>query len=162
MLIVIDMQLEFSSSEAIVGPVCEAIIKAKANNEPIILVEYACDYQQDKEQCRAEECQCMTHTEILDLLDGYSNVVYVAKAHDDGGREIINAVEVFPPIVDVCGVNTNACVRETVETLAKRVPETEFVLLLEACNSSWYGQAEDSHAWVDKCRNVRRNISRAA
>jgi nicotinamidase-related amidase len=155
MLIIIDMQYEFKrSAEKVVEAVCEVAKEAIAAHETIVLVEYACDlvWHGHKEQ----ECECRTFDEIMAILNGYDKLVRVVKSTDGGGDEVIEAVESFPPVVDVCGVNTNACVRETVVRLATRVSDTEFVLLVNACNSTWHGQSPDAHLWVDGHRNVRR------
>lgn len=155
-LLIIDMQYEFSeSAEKVVGPVCDAVRAAIEAEQTIILVEYGCDFLHDEEDTR-DNCDCITYTEITDLLTHYPNVVYVTKDSDDGGKEVFEAVEHFSPVVDVCGVNTNACVRGTVETLSDLVPDSEFVLQLNACNSTWWGQDEGAHKWVDQLRNVRR------
>lgn len=154
MLIIIDMQYEFSSAERVVEPVCDAVKQALAARETIVVVEYACDMMWHSH--RGDECECRTYDEITELFKDYDKLIRVTKANDDGGKEVIAAVGNFPPIVEVCGVNTDACVRGTVETLAKLIPDTEFVLLLNACNSNYWGKQDDAHRWVDRHRNVRR------
>jgi len=152
MLIIIDMQYEFDAAEDVVGPVCEAVKLAMAENRQIVLVEYKC-----WGHVNAETCGCLTYGEITSLLEGYPNLVVVTKANDGGGQEIVDAVSEFPSDVDVCGVNIGACVRETVEQLSRLVPDSEFTLLEEACN----GWSNDSSAyfWVEGLRNVSRRAA---
>jgi nicotinamidase-related amidase len=155
MLLIIDMQYEFDSSNAVLGPVCKLVDAAIDNNETIIVVEYACNLDHNEENPESA-CQCRTHSQIMNRLASYPHTVKVIKENDGGGDEVIAAIDEFSPVVDVCGVNTDACVRDTVTRLARKVPSSEFRLVLEACNSSWFGQHNPkAHDWIDNHRNVR-------
>ena len=153
MLIIIDMQYEFDAAEDVVGPVCDAVRQAKNEGRQIVLVEYKCWNHFPN----AETCGCRTYYEITSLLEGYTNLVVVTKANDGGGREIIDAVSVFPSDVDVCGVNIGACVRETVEQLSRLVPDSEFTLLEQACNG--WDNGPSAYYWVENLRNVDRRAA---
>lgn len=150
MLIIIDMQYEFDTAEKVVDPVCDAVRQAKAEGRQIVVVEYKCWGHWPNEQ----ECACRTYTQITSLLEGYENLIFVTKEYDGGGREIKEAVIDFPSIVDVCGVNIGACVRDTVEQLARLAPDSEFILLEKACNG--WDNEPSAYFWVDRHRNVRR------
>ena len=39
--------------------------------------------------------------------------------------------------IRVCGVNSDACVRETVQTLAEKLPDSKITVALEACGDDY-------------------------
>lgn len=55
-------------------------------------------------------------------LREYSNVSYVPKINQDGGREVLEALP-NKTNLRFCGVNTDQCVQDTVMTVSKHYPK---------------------------------------
>jgi len=132
MLIIIDMQKEFSASEQALPSVIKEIKKARRNKEPVVIVQY--------------EGDGTTMYRVTRELKGYKYLV-VTKSTDDGGGDIIKALSAVSnnlnssntynlsrvKSIKVCGVNTSACVIKTVKTLSYlRIP---IKVLSSACNN---------------------------
>jgi hypothetical protein len=114
-LVVNDMQPGFAASaDALTIYAIELQIRlAKAKNLPIIVVEY------DAHEMGTTIPQIMRH------LEGYARAVVVGKSDDDGSAEIFEAVidnGFWPENYILCGVNSDACLLETVRGLIARVP----------------------------------------
>lgn len=162
MLLIIDMQRIYDASDFIIPNVCKHIQAAKNRNEIIVLVEYRCSAcNNNNKKCYnyntyTKASACDTHPEILDLLKDYSKLITVQKDDDDGSDKLIQEVTKWKKIVKVCGVNTDACVRSTVNGLIKLLPLTKFVLLLDAVNDDYYGQERAGLEWTKKYSNQKR------
>lgn len=161
MLIIIDMQREYSASGFIVPAVCNQIVKAKNRKEQIVLVEYRCFGCRRRKDCFYKNefntsTKCETHDAILELLREYPKLIRVQKNADDGSDELVKAVSKFPTNVNVCGVNTSACVKATVEGLIEKLPKINFTLLLDACNDDVGGQKDSALRWTTKYQNTAR------
>lgn len=109
-LVIIDMQHSFSASQHL--PTIEAcqeeIKKAIKNNEYIFFVEY--------------KGEGATDSRLTDLTKKYSNVYFIQKRADDGSAEIMSKVYSLGIVNSkfrICGVNSDACVKFTVESLAE-------------------------------------------
>lgn len=79
---------------------------------PIIVVEYNLKPIHNKTQHDVPTC-----VKIRNTIKGYQNVTRVIKDSDDGSRELMdkfNEMQVRPKEMHVCGINLNACVRDTV------------------------------------------------
>jgi nicotinamidase-related amidase len=126
-LVVIDMQPYFSASqnESTIGAVERQILRAIACRRPILIVEY--------EDCGETDRRLMRH------LEGkYELYQVVPKRSTDGSQEVARACRWmgFPrQHFQVCGVNTDACVRATVSGLAYRLPGALVEVIKEACNT---------------------------
>jgi nicotinamidase-related amidase len=124
-LLVIDLQTGFCTANdpTLIKIVNIEIEKAKKENIPII---------------------CLNYTGIGDViqpikcnLDGYKKLHIITKNRNDGGKEVLtlfNEIKFDSGEVTAIGVNTDACVRETVETLAKN-SNYKINLVSNGCNS---------------------------
>lgn len=126
-LVVIDMQDKFraSNDQQTIYFVKQEILRAKQLGMAVIIVEF------DPHEMGS------THREITDLLEGYDRAVTITKTANDGSEEIIEAcldngfwMEDFR----VCGVNSDACVLETVTGLLGRVSSCQITVIQDACN----------------------------
>jgi len=131
-LVVIDMQVNFEAANLhwLVKKVVAKVKKYRKSNQPILLVQYVnCvgplgDYVGD----------------IVEALNGYENVYYIDKKYDDGGREIdsfLRKKKLKSQIkrFEVCGVNTDACVLETLISMYSRFRNIPIFVALDCCNS---------------------------
>jgi nicotinamidase-related amidase len=133
-LIVTDMQREFDASETpeVIAACIREIKRAKKRKALILLVEYASRYYSDNGMSDTQD-------EILDVLEGYPHCITVSKKIDDGSAQIMKVLKRvgIPKRFKVCGVNTDCCVRSTVNGLTAKLPEgTQITLIADACNSS--------------------------
>ncbi len=131
-LIVIDMQPNFgcSNNPKTLDAVADLINNAKHDNAFIVYAQYM---RQGK-----------THTNLVKLTNGYINRSFaVANRNDKSGAILTRLVkrQVRSDLVKVCGVNTNACVRATVEGLSNELKEWSIQVIKKACNS--YGEYTD-------------------
>lgn len=140
-LVVIDMQEGFCASrdQRTVYFVKQEILRAKKAGMAIIIVEF--DPEADK--------MGNTHSEITDLLNGYDRTATVSKSANDGSEEVIEAcldngfwMEDFR----ICGVNSDACVLETVTGLLERVSSCDITVVQDACNCM---TGESNDVWVE-------------
>jgi nicotinamidase-related amidase len=58
--------------------------------------------------------------EVSRLIRAYPHKHTIWKREDDGGAEVTSALALNPQHVRVCGVNTDACVGDTVNTMSSR------------------------------------------
>jgi hypothetical protein len=76
---------------------------------------------------------------LLKIVDGYAPRCFTrVKAFDNGSGETMDACFDFNYPTDmfrVCGVNTDLCVRSTVDGLLKLFPRASFRIIKEACAS---------------------------
>jgi nicotinamidase-related amidase len=142
MLIVIDVQPEFKAAKPIIPAVLDAIKIAKRNSELIILLEY--------------EGYSESYAELRRLLRGYPYFLTAKKKIDDGCRSALDAAGAAGYSVErcrwikVCGVNTTYCIKSTVKSLSKELPNKQITILSKACNCCYANKFK----WVDKLRNV--------
>ena len=126
-LVVIDMQDKFRAShdQQTIWFVKQEILRAKQAGMAIIIVEF------DPHEMGS------THLEIVELLEGYERCTTVIKTQNDGSEEIVEAcldngfwMEDFR----ICGVNSDACVLETVTGLLERISSCDISVVQDACN----------------------------
>lgn len=126
-LVIVDMQPVFSAStnpDTVIA-VTNEILMAKQNNFPIMIVEY--------------ERSGRTHSGFDTILRGYRHKARIKKADDDGSQEIVRALlrRKFPQShLRICGVNTDACVSDTVYGLLLKLHTTRIDVVKRACNTS--------------------------
>ncbi len=136
-LVINDMQPGFpaSADPLTIYAIEEQIRLAMAKNLPIIVVEF------DAHEIGNTIPQIMRH------LTNYKRAVVVSKSDDDGSAEIFEAVidnGFWPENFIICGVNSDACVMETVRGLIARVPSCIITLIQDACNSD---NGKDCAVW---------------
>ena len=137
-LVVVDMQPDFTASQnrRTIAAVKEEVRGARTRNEEIIIVEYV-------------NCE-PTDSRITDLTKDYEKVKTVVKIDNDGSEEILKILkesaidqEGIVPHLRICGVNTNACVRETVKGLKRKLnPPFQIDVIGDACNER-YSSAQE-------------------
>lgn len=132
-LIIIDMQREFEASNTpeVIASCIREIHKAKSKNALILLVEYESKFY-------SPQGMSDTQPKILDELNVYPYHITIRKKGDDGSKEIFNILKRvgIPRNFKVCGVNTDCCVRATVNGLTRRLPDgTNITIVADACNS---------------------------
>lgn len=135
-LVIIDMQTGpdgFLSSRDpnTISHIIRQVEMAKRHHWGIIVVEYVGHGR--------------TNNKIMNALIGYDRWVKTTKAHDDGSKQVLlaaakNLYEMKR--FRVCGVNINACIRETTMGLAKKA---EVHVMKHACNSSYNCGWEQFH-----------------
>lgn len=128
MLVVVDMQPYFPTSQPhwLVEAVIKEIKRARKRGEPVILLEYA-----------GWGVYGSTDSRLLACLLGYRKKFVAEKYRDNGGPEVVELIETHNlphEKIRICGVNVNACVRQTTQHLTTHLPESRVKLVLEACN----------------------------
>jgi nicotinamidase-related amidase len=148
-LVIIDMQPGFYCADQpdLIEKVCEEVRQAIDDNSGIVVLEY---YQGGK-----------TLRKIADLLDKHHLVDYTVKEMNDGGEDVAEMIDrnyFDESHLRVCGVNTEACVAETVETLSMIYPDATIEVIEDACNGH-----DNSFDWVHSFHNVvlQRSIESA-
>lgn len=127
-LVIVDMQPGFTASLhlATLLQVERRIVEAKSHGWAIVVLE------------NESHLHGHTHEQLLKHLAGYKRYVVVPKSDDDGSREVIDAcVQAGFDLnfVEVCGVNTDACVKKTVEGLIVKSPLSSILVFRKACYS---------------------------
>lgn len=123
MLLVIDMQKPFEAArdESTQDAIISLVKKAKANRERIIYLEYV--------GCGPTLERITAHTEK------YPFVTKVEKSGPDGSYELDEYFQgIYPNTLDVVGVDTGFCVKDTIEGLVTRAKKTKINLHLKGCN----------------------------
>ena len=126
-LVVIDMQPGYkASSDAITQWfVKQEISRARLENQLILIVEYHAHEMGE------------TYPDIMKLVDGYERAVVVPKSGDDGSAEILRACAArgfSQTSFRMCGVNSDACVLESVQGLVDKEPGCSITVVQDACN----------------------------
>jgi len=124
-LIIIDMQTKFdvASSSSTVKEIVRQVHLAKNREAPIVLVEYRGSGKTDPL--------------IIEAIGSYRSFITILKGKNDGSDEVIEACtkcDISLKRVQVCGVYTSYCVRETVEGLLNKVPHCTVELIVRGCN----------------------------
>ena len=133
-LTIIDMQARFPSSQnnATIAGVLRLIAYAIARNWPVIVIEFYAHGPTDER--------------IMEMLRNYERCVIVFKFAEDGSEELWEACvehELPGNRFVVCGVNTHACVKETVHGMARLMPDSAIEVVKNACN------CQTNHGWND-------------
>jgi nicotinamidase-related amidase len=142
-LLIIDMQrcYEAARDEETQKNIEEQIKKFKKEELPIIFVEYT-HYREGYGTCRTLPC-------LTSLVKNYGKAFVVTKYDDDGATELYTFFtqinldycggwEARIKEIVVCGVNLNACVKETIDSLSELMPKTKMTVMKECCNSNAY------------------------
>ncbi len=141
-LIVVDMQSAFIFRDdnfpgygKTIDAVKKEIVAAIKRNDYIVFVEYCYESRRKEMFNRFSSRFYPTMNEITDLVSNYPNKIFVYKSSNDGGEEIVSALNYYRisrTHIRVCGVYTNACVRETVSTLSRELSSSMIKVIEEA------------------------------
>jgi nicotinamidase-related amidase len=127
-LIVVDMQETFRAStrDRVRKNCLREIEKAVKDDAHIIFLEY--------------QHSGATLPELTKNL--HTKCYFKTKSEDDGSSEVEGLVHLkkLPKHFKVCGVNTDCCVRSTVQGLTARFPMATIDVIGDACDSDWYHQ----------------------
>lgn len=124
-LLLIDIQPEFSAAKRIIKPVLKEVYKAIQNQRTIFCLEFG---------------PVPTYAKIKKLLKSYPLTCNLQKWDDDGSASVL--YEMVRHRFDhfrVCGVNSDICVLDTVLGIRKK-SNIPIVIVRKACatyNSSW-------------------------
>jgi hypothetical protein len=135
-LICIDMQGFFQTSHMIEKECNQALREAIKDRASILMVEYA-------------DCGRSLRS-IRKTLDGYRKAFTVLKSDDDGANALFTAIEHYRTPsnkIKFIGVNTDACVYETANSLKEYFPDSKFEIIANACNA----ESETNHKTALKC-----------
>lgn len=143
-LVVMDMQPGFKAAQDAITQwfVKQEVTRAREEGRPIIIVEY------DPHE--------MGHTyeSITSLIEGYDRGVIIPKCDDDGSAEILRTCEAkgfMTASFRMCGVNSDACLLETIQALAEKLPACSITVPQDACNCLT-GKAND--VWDDDYQKI--------
>jgi hypothetical protein len=167
-LVVIDMQPTFEASQEtwLIRNVCREIRKAKQKQLAIVIVRY--------KGGRLQEQHPDWHVDvrILGALGCYKKVAYVTKTRSDGSNQVIEAIEnrsFSPSNLLIVGVNTDACVADTVNSLSEKLPDSRIWVIADACHTDHGNRRATGRYWISRRKNIkrlniprRRNVARAA
>lgn len=147
-LVIIDMQKQFyAANKKLIIKACQREIKrAIKNKEPIIFVEY--------------KFHGRTMRELKDLVKDYKHKHTTIKESNSGAYQIHNAIQKhnLHKNLRICGVNTDACVLDTVEELngfyCRRnlgwQTAYKITVVADATNAMFYHQYEDAIKHFEK------------
>ena len=124
-LLVIDMQEGFDSAkDPRTIKNCQQLIRQAIEDEiQIVLMEY--------------ENNGYILTQLTDLIKVYPKVTFLSKDEDDGGKifdQCVSNKKWSFKNIQVCGVNIDACVKDTVRTLVYKHYNVQVVQ--KACNAT--------------------------
>ena len=137
LLIVIDMQPAFLDSfkdtsklETLLENISTQLRKAIQRGNWIVFVEFTGLNQS-------------TDSKLLEIVEYYDRVIILEKNQNDGSseiKEILSKFNINPSIMKICGVNTSACVVDTVLSLEKKFTRIRHLsVLADSCANSWGG-----------------------
>jgi len=122
-LVVIDMQPHFEKSmPKVEETVIEHIQESKRQHDWIILV-------------RITDCGEISDR-IMNAVKEYDKVCVIDKEWNDGSNEILDCIgkqNISGEVLKVCGINTSACVADTVYGLHKHDEIKKIIILSDAC-----------------------------
>jgi nicotinamidase-related amidase len=126
-LVVVDMQPGYPAALDALTQwfVKQEILRHREQNLPILLVEFDAHEMGETFDC------------IKSLIEGYDRGRIISKRGDDGSAEILKACRQFgfsPDSFRICGVNSDACVLETVQGLVVKHPTCLITIPQDACN----------------------------
>ncbi len=145
-LLVIDMQQsfifrheQFPRYGATIDAVKVEIEAAKKRGDFIVFVEFCTESRRKEKFNKYPSRVAPTLQELTNLTINYFNKIFVYKKSCDGGAEVLSALKHYQipkRNIRVCGVYTNACVRETVRTIADGLEASTVSVVGHAVTSS--------------------------
>lgn len=145
-LVVVDMQKMFlnriENRCVLIDNVAQQIKQAEEDKATIAFLEY-------------DECGA-TINELKDLVMYYENKSYITKYTDSGAQALANHYN-EPKKFKVAGVNTSACVKDTVLGLFNYFPDAEVEIVEQACADGTWNINSHEKA-IDYLRNVKNVV----
>jgi nicotinamidase-related amidase len=153
-LVIIDMQPTFEASQEpwLIENVKREIRQAKKRKEPILLVRYHGGSQDRRKDWQIDP-------RLLRTIGTYTKVFPVIKHRADGSQKIIgllNRKRLPKKNIKVVGVNTDACVASTVNSLAERMPLSSIWVVADACHTDVGTSRYSGRAHISRRKNIRR------
>jgi nicotinamidase-related amidase len=143
-LVIIDMQPYFRAARnnrKLINKIKQEIERAKKLNNSIMLVYMPC-------------CSKRITSALVAAIRGYDKGSIVAKAWTDGHGEILKALPAKTHL-RFCGVNTDACVRDTVLSMAANYPKQfKIEVVANGCASEYFGH-DNALQEMNKRSNIR-------
>lgn len=136
-LVIIDMQDTFlwpiETYKPVISHVIREIRLAKRRGDHILVVEFETvlsnsGFIYDTVGCKSAP----THADLKKAIGTYNKACFVFKRMVNGGREVHQTLlekNIPHTNVRICGVYADACVRETVVDLSKRIPKSQIHLV---------------------------------
>lgn len=124
-LVIVDMQREFSTHKPVISNVIKLVKQAKREKRPIIVLEYA--------------DTSFTVKPVRQSYKGYPFVYHSPKHINDGSNEVFRILDQLSRNnntawkLDICGVNTTACVLSTVKGLLRNCRIMKVQVMMDAC-----------------------------
>jgi len=145
-LVVVDMQPQFRSSQnqTTKKSVNNLLKKAVKDKAAIIFLEFG-GYDR-------------TDSELMATVQGYKRAFYRTKHENDGSDEVLETIQkqALPRRkLKVCGVNTNYCVRETVEGLIDKFNDKSGIGKVIEVDSKAVNCAFYHESGLDKLREMQ-------
>ncbi|MBX9879636.1 MAG: hypothetical protein K2Y22_14355 [Candidatus Obscuribacterales bacterium] len=107
------------------------IEQAISDGQPVIVQDFP-------DSSVADELSC-THDFVVSALSGYADKCFIKKHQNDGSQEILEACrdQGYPTKhIQLCGLFTNRCIRDTAVGLAKQQPDGIIEVMRTACAST--------------------------
>ena len=142
-LCIIDMQpIGFNNSKLIIENVLQLVKKAIINKAFIVIAQF--------KGCGE------THINIINEIQKYKYKKYVWHNKNDKSKpiqEVLISLNIFVRQIEICGVNTEYCIKDTVNGLAKKF-HIPIKVIEKACNGTDSIIKEALH----KMRTFYRNV----
>jgi nicotinamidase-related amidase len=146
-LVIVDMQQKFRASLKAVKGVNEEIVVAKRKKWHIVFLEYF--------NCGS------TLSEVKNTLGKYGKIGVAVKHEDNGAAHVARYCQRqnhCPRLIRVCGVNANACVKETAAGLAEVYQNANIVVVAKASRDIFTNNATGVRKTYKKYRNLPKNV----
>lgn len=149
-LVVVDMQSKYPAANdpAVIGAVEQEILDAIRLKMPIIFLEYL-------SWRRGVTLRDMppTHERLTDHVKFYPHVELGEKWRDDGSDKVLNICNerrFVQTRFRIVGVNTDVCVRATVEGLNEAMPKSIIEVIVSACNTDQATDSKEAWRWLPR------------
>lgn len=156
-LVIVDMQPGFHSSQQpwLIENISREIRLAKRRREPIVLLRYHGGSEEHKDCWKVD-------SRIINAIGNYSKVALMTKDVADGSEQVIEGLKKMKefPVkqIKITGVNTDACVAETVNSLSEKLPLANIIVIADCCHSESadYSRSYTCRSEIARRRNVKR------
>jgi nicotinamidase-related amidase len=122
-----------SRKRALIKNIHKKVLQYRENKDLIIFVEY------HSAKDAIDDSYGRTIKKLRKAVVGYYNYALVVKTEKDGSENLVEFFEendIYPTEFEVCGVQTSACVYETVVNLAELFTNMFFKMVKDCLNDS--------------------------